>query len=156
MLYGSYLSAILAYADDLVLLAPTASAMRHMLSLCDEFALEFDVKFNASKSKCIYFTPLGSNSVANSLLCFFIGGSVIKYVDSWPHLGHILHARSGDLDDILNRRSALVRQCNDILCHFSKLSPIVKLSLLYSYCSSLYGYELWSLNSREIDAIGVS
>ena len=28
----------LAYADDIVLLAPTARAMRKLLSLCDEFA----------------------------------------------------------------------------------------------------------------------
>ena len=28
----------LAYADDLVLLAPTPSAMRHLLAICDEYA----------------------------------------------------------------------------------------------------------------------
>jgi len=49
-----------------------------------------------------------------------------------------------------------VRQCNDVLCYFAKLSPVVKLRLLYSYCSSLHGSELWLLGSREIDAIGVS
>jgi hypothetical protein len=29
-------------------------------------------------------------------------------------------------------------------------------SLLYSYCSSLYGCELWKLGSPEIEAVGVS
>ena len=41
----------LAYADDLVLLAPTPSAMRQLLRICDEYAYEFSIKFNAKKSK---------------------------------------------------------------------------------------------------------
>ena len=44
--YGCYIghvfAGVLAYADD-VLLAPSASAMRMMLALCDEFATEFSV-----------------------------------------------------------------------------------------------------------------
>jgi len=43
----------LAYADDIVLIAPTASAMRKMLSVCESFAARFDIQFNAQKSKCM-------------------------------------------------------------------------------------------------------
>jgi hypothetical protein len=70
-------------------------------------------------------------------------------------LGHILNNCNTDKDDIINRRNVLVRQTNDV-CYFAKLSPVVKLRLLYSYCSSLYGAELWNLNSPELAAIGVS
>jgi len=59
---GHICLSVLAYADDLVLLAPSASAMRRLLSICDEFANEFDVKFNASKSKCMFFHPVGERS----------------------------------------------------------------------------------------------
>ena len=31
----------LAYADDLVLIAPSASAMRHMLQVCDDYAAQY-------------------------------------------------------------------------------------------------------------------
>ena len=44
---------IIAYADDIVLLAPTAHAMRCMLSTCEAYAADFSVAFNASKSKCV-------------------------------------------------------------------------------------------------------
>ena len=44
----------LAYADDIVLLAPTANAMRHMLKICDIYASDYSIVFNASKSKCIF------------------------------------------------------------------------------------------------------
>ena len=37
------------------LLAPTATAMRHLQSVCDILASDFDVRFNAQKSKCIFF-----------------------------------------------------------------------------------------------------
>jgi len=43
----------LAFTDDIVLISPSAHGMRCMLKLCDEYARDFDVVFNASKSKCI-------------------------------------------------------------------------------------------------------
>ena len=50
---GDIFVGVLAYADDVVLLAPSPSAMRNMLALCDEFADEYSVAFNANKSKCL-------------------------------------------------------------------------------------------------------
>ena len=37
---GSLFVGALAYADDLVLAAPSANAMRHMLQVCDEYAAQ--------------------------------------------------------------------------------------------------------------------
>jgi hypothetical protein len=71
-------------------------------------------------------------------------------------LGHILHSNLTDCADILKRRSVLIGQINDVLCYFGKLSPILKTDLLYSYCSSLYGCEIWDLNSPQLAAIGVT
>ncbi len=50
---------VLAYADDIVILAPTPSSMRSLLKICDSFASEFDVKFNSIKSKCLLFLICG-------------------------------------------------------------------------------------------------
>ena len=41
----------LTYADDIVLLAPTTGAMRNMLAICDSFANDYYLVFNANKSK---------------------------------------------------------------------------------------------------------
>ena len=43
----------LAYADDVVLLAATHSTMRRMLRMCEDFAKEFCVMFNPTKSMCM-------------------------------------------------------------------------------------------------------
>jgi len=40
----------LLYAYDIILLAHSLNAMRIMLDICDEFAVDSDIKFNSSKS----------------------------------------------------------------------------------------------------------
>ena len=55
---GGTFVGVLAYADDIVPKAPTPSPINRMLSICDEFAIEYtNVLFTATKSKCIYFHP---------------------------------------------------------------------------------------------------
>jgi len=59
--YGCFVSGwfvgAMAYADDLVLLIPTAMAMRRMLSICSYYAIEFCLSFNTSKTKGMIFSP---------------------------------------------------------------------------------------------------
>ena len=47
---GSIYTGALAYADDIVLLSPTANAARKMLHVCEEYAAAYSVKFSADKS----------------------------------------------------------------------------------------------------------
>ena len=92
----------LAYADYIVLLAPTARAMRKLLSLCDEFASGFDVLFNAKQSKCLYIWRKKDNKSNCCLTPMFnIGGNAIEFVRQWPHLGNLINDICDDKDDIL-------------------------------------------------------
>lgn len=54
---GSVFIRALAYADDIVLIAPLATAMHKLLSICDEYVDVYHVMFNAQKSKCMAFIP---------------------------------------------------------------------------------------------------
>ena len=148
--------AAFVYADYVVLLAPMATAMRHLLSICDIFATDFDVIFNAHKSKCIFFDSAVSHP--NCFLPkFYVGNNVIEFVDSWPHLGHILsNNMKCDNDDIRRCYLSLVKQVNEVLCYFTNLNVSSKLNLLYSFCSSLYGAELWDLSRCDFDCINVA
>jgi len=40
----------LVYADDIVLLAPTSSAIRKLLNICDDYARGYSITFNGKKS----------------------------------------------------------------------------------------------------------
>jgi hypothetical protein len=51
-----FLGAI-AYADGVVLLAPTPSAMRTLLQNCDENTKSFNISFKGCKSNCMYISP---------------------------------------------------------------------------------------------------
>jgi len=152
---GDLWVAALAYADDVVLLAPTVRAMTALLDICDDFASEYDVVFNAAKSKCLIMKPShGRNVVFESLPStpFCIGGKVIEFVDSWPHLRHVLNVNGDDGMDI-NIRQDLCGQINNALCYFGNLTPILKLRLIKLFCCSLYGSFLWDLDHSNIDAL---
>jgi len=71
-------------------------------------------------------------------------------------LGHILSSDCRDIKNIEHRRVQTVKQINELLSYFGKIDAIVRLQLLYSYCSSLYGSELWDLSCSAIDVLCVS
>jgi len=48
---GLHFVGALTYTDDLVLLAPTASAMPILLVICEDYARAYGISFNALKSK---------------------------------------------------------------------------------------------------------
>ena len=60
---------VLAYADDIVLIAPTPSArpMRQLLLIRDTYAVEYDIMFNANKSKFMYFGAQNRRSLHNAM-----------------------------------------------------------------------------------------
>jgi len=117
---GNNFVGALAYADDVVLVCPTPSAMRRLLSLCEYFALEYDVKFNAKKSKLLVCPPRKRNKISNQLTkrdcMLFIDGKLIEQVKSLSHLGYIIMTDLNDSDDILYRCNCFVGQANNMMC----------------------------------------
>jgi hypothetical protein len=151
---GQLFAAALAYADDVILLAPTARAMRAMLAICDRFATEFNVTFNANKSKCITFmAPSHCPARVKAGLAphFLISGHIVENVLTWPHLGHIFSSKMLDDDDISARRNSFIGQANTFLCNFLKIDVSVRNVLFKTYCSSHYGAELWDLTNCKIE-----
>lgn len=147
----------LAYADDLVLLTPSASAMRRMLLICDRFSTEYNVSFNVNKTKCLNFRPSKyTPSKESPLPSFSLGGNIIENVCQWPHLGHVINIQCSDSTDIIERKNSFTGQVNNMLCHFAKLDSLVKCRLFNAYCSSFYGSELWNLDNSEIDSFCVA
>ena len=57
--FGKFYVGVLAYADDIVSLVPSASSMRTMLSYCYHFPSQYSLVFDANKSKCMLFLPRG-------------------------------------------------------------------------------------------------
>jgi len=77
---GLVFLAVFVYAEYVVSLAPTATARRHILSICDNFAIDFIVIFNVQKFKCIFFDSAVSHPSC-LLLTFNDGINVIEFDD---------------------------------------------------------------------------
>ena len=53
---GSSLINHLMYADDLVLMAPSSMGLSMLLSVCSEYGIERDSKYNSTKSNVMIFS----------------------------------------------------------------------------------------------------
>ena len=155
--YTIFFVSALAYADDLVLVAPCSNAIRCVLQICDEYTAQFNVVFNANKSKCLHCHPHGiAKQVSRSgftVLPFCIGSQVIEFVDNWPYLGHNISNNCADTDDILNKKHGLAGPIDKMLCNFRDVDCKIKIKLVKAYCTSLYGAELWNLSHNDIESI---
>ena len=99
--FGNTFIGGLGYADDVVLLAPSPSALRTVLRECEVFALQFGLTFNAAKTQLICFQRAKVKTFPpTGVFTFF--SSPLTFSESVNHLGHniILHYTLDDTEDI--------------------------------------------------------
>jgi Reverse transcriptase (RNA-dependent DNA polymerase) len=84
---GKHFMGALAYADDIVLLSPSPIALRKMLEICDTYALDYNICFNAKKSKCLIVAPYSQHYLRDYYrdCSFCIANNLIETVDSFTH-----------------------------------------------------------------------
>ena len=110
--WRSYFTGAVCYADDLALLAPSASALRLMLHQCEAFAVSRGLRFNSAKTQLIRFGRCQSSVCTD---CFLFCGAPLPFLDSVIHLGHTLRHDLGDEDDIALRTRDMIRKANCIM-----------------------------------------
>ena len=91
---GCYVGGLFAgagsYCDDLVLLAPTRSALQSMITICKNYANRHNLVFSTdpnptkSKTKCLLFQLKGETPPVPILL----NGQPLPWVPHAAHLGH--------------------------------------------------------------------
>ena len=146
---GSKFMGAIAYADDLILLSPSAFALKDMVKICCDFASKFDIQFNCAKSQLIGFT-CSSNDVLDP--CVELNGQKIAMVDEVTHLGHRLSKKIYDFNVHANKCVAdFNRQCNIFLANFKYANSYIKNTLFHKYCSSFYGSQLCPLFGSSFD-----
>ena len=74
------------------------------------------MNFNAAKSMCMVVLPSCRRYLAPLLskCAFNVGGSSMKIVSSYCHLGHIISSSLSDEQDIMSRRNAFIGQVNSV------------------------------------------
>ena len=137
------------YADDVLLIAPTRSAMQRMLFEIESFAEESNVIFSTdpepkkSKTKCIYVVGNKRNLAKPSplVLC----GRELPFVSQADHLGNML-TEQGDMEhDAVIKRAKFIDASVGTRELFKSAAPAEVVKALKVYNGSFYGSSLWDL-----------
>ena len=135
----------LGYADDVALLAPSLQAAKSMLRICDNFANQFNVLFNASKSVLLV---QGDKRQIYRNVKLYLNNQLIEQKSNAVHLGTTI----GEKCDQINLKKAaadLYVATNCLMSRFSFCSIDVLTMLFNSYCTAFYGSVLWNLEDIE-------
>ena len=88
----------LSYADDMVLLAPTVTALQTLVEVCRAYAGPHDIVYNTIKTVCILVRPKQSQGRFSTRVR--LGNEELSFVDKFRYLGHIMTADYRDDKDI--------------------------------------------------------
>ncbi|XP_045777825.1 uncharacterized protein LOC123875822 [Maniola jurtina] len=131
----------LSYADDMVLLSPSISALRKLLKICETFAASHGLVYNVKKSELLIFKSKGNTVV--DVPPVTLNGVALKRVTEFKYLGHIVTDDMSDVRDIERERRALAVRCNTLARRFARCNREVKLTLFKAYCQTFYTCSLW-------------
>ena len=132
-----------------MLLSHSVNAMRCMLQICDEFAVDFDVKFNSTKSVAMRI-GCRYNAICEPLE---LDGDTLKYVDSVKILGVCLIASIYFKCSVDHVKVKFYRVFNSIFSRRKAAnSEMATVQLLKSYCLPflLYGSEAVGLSATNM------
>eukprot|EP00920_Eleutheroschizon_duboscqi_P024080 GHVT01059809.1.p1 GENE.GHVT01059809.1~~GHVT01059809.1.p1 ORF type:complete len:557 (-),score=-38.71 GHVT01059809.1:104-1774(-) len=137
---GNKFLGALAYADDVVLLAPTTTAANVMLEVAQKFASDYNVTFNATKTKHVLFNDDNTNNVNVK-----IGSANIQAISAETHLGNTVGKNYNNVN-IKNSIKSFNSRVNGLLANFSHCDINIKYKLFKTYCMPLYGSQLWDIS----------
>jgi len=135
---------ILAYADDLVLLAPTWAALQQLLNVLLKYCHDIDLSCNLKKTVCMVFAPKCRNKIiSRSFPLFKLGDTTLQYVTEFKYLGHIISDSFTDDADIRREIRNMFVRTNILIRKYSSCSVNVKIMLFKSFCLCMYDTALW-------------
>ena len=113
---GNSFLCVFGYADDLTLLCLSLAGLKQMLNVCEDYAKEFNILFNASKSKLMHFRK--------------------NYFDAQ----HVLHMSNDSKIDYVEQ--CVFMRTNNLMADFSNAHSSTLSVLYHSYCMNVYSSQL--------------
>lgn len=131
----------ISYADDMVLLSPTAGNLGELLKVCEVYTNTHGLLYNVQKSEYMVFKAAGR--CPEHSLNITLNGLSINRVTKFKYLGHFLTDGLEDDVDIERERRCLAVRGNMLARRFYRCSEEVKVTLFKAYCQSIYTGNLW-------------
>ena len=142
--------AIILFADDICLLAPTCSALEKLIEMSAKYCTNLGLTFNAKKSKVMVFSK--SKVDFSSLRPIRLGSSSIEYVSSIRYLGVSISSDRGFGYSATNDIRTFYRASNSILNVLRKPEADVLMHLLATNCIPIltYACEIKNFSARDM------
>ena len=147
---------IFLYADDIILLAPSVSALQQMLTLCENHLAYLDMALNAKKSVCLRIGQRHKDECSQLLTA---NGEGLSWVESCRYLGIYIVSAKKFKCSIDSNKKMFYRSFNAIYCKIGRsASEEVIIKLITSKCLPvfLYGQDACPLtlsNKRSMDFV---
>ena len=94
---------LFAYADGIVLLAPSWRGLQSLLRMLEKAAADLSMSFNTVKTVCMVFDPKDSKKLLHKSIVFpqfMLGGRQLSFVKEFKYLGNIIDDSLSDDNDI--------------------------------------------------------
>ena len=144
------LVAILLFADDMCLLAPTRSALQNLVNKCADYCERFCLNFNPKKSKVMVFSK--SKIETGKYYGIYMNGQCIEYVTSIKYLGVTICSNPSFSFSASKDIANFYCSSNAILNALHKPDDCVLMHLLYTNCVPVLTYAcgVKKFSSREM------
>ena len=128
--YANNILNLLAYADDMVLLAPSWHALQSLLLVVNDAAVKNNMSFNTKKTVCMVFNPFNRGKIICSKFPeFTLADCMRSFVEQFRYLGHIVDNKLCDDRDINREIKALYTRSN-ILCRRFKRCSVCQTDII--------------------------
>ena len=132
---------ILAYADDIGLIAGSVDEMEKLYGrLCCSIQ-EHKLKINKDKSKCMLFRSSVSRNCPDTIQ---LSTDVLEVVSHYKYLSHMIESTLSDVKDVELRLNKFYATTNSVIRNFRNTDMDTLLFLFNSYCKPVYGLCLWN------------
>jgi len=85
--YDGFCLSLIAYADYIVILAPSWQGLQILLTVIDKSAKAIELSFNTKKTVCMVFNPCDKHKVVcNSFPQFQLAGCYLSFVSQFRYL----------------------------------------------------------------------
>ena len=117
-----------------------------MLNICERFANDNKILFNASKSQLLYFSKKDDPMHVKRPILRMSHDQMVPNVEKCIHLGNTLSTSSTEHALIDSAITDLNIKTNNLLSEFSFCESTPLSRLFQSYCINAYGSSLWKFN----------
>ena len=130
-------AAALMYADDIAILAPSIKGLQKLLSLCEDYCLQWDIRLNSKKTKNLCFGKGESPKFKLRL-----NNEEIDWVNRWKYLGVNLLSGPSFGCCVAETCNKFYRAANSVLRVEGRSDDTVMLSLLEAHCTPILSYAM--------------